>query len=472
MKRPVPTNADLDRMQWLADPYADATLAQVVAGATTPFEWARRIGELNDIIQKWATNGDVSTWTAPPGTPPYIAGPLATYVAAARLAPPPKWIVPERVDGAGRQFMDHGALSIILLHCASLPESYVVPDTATVLQATGELIHRVDHRIRATGAMIVPAMMVGGLTTMGGSGIAQVLKVRLIHAAIRCLILYDTPRSDAQPRRITKGPLDLPKIPVKFRHFAALYNLGDRWDLDLCGLPNNQEDLAYTLLTFSYVFLRSMDRLGIPFSAQEEEDYLLTWNVVGHYMGIDESLLMEDMDSAAELFSLIQQRGRGHLKQHPGKDARPVLGAALMTAMERVMPDGVFEPFPVLMTRYLIEPQSARDLGLDTRPIPAASQALFTTIITAARALDAIVRLFSPNFSMCRLIARAVGYRLICELMMNETEPLLLPDELQSHVEEVIAAWRDDPKAPRWMNALEDWFTTQGKWKKRVKSKK
>ena len=473
MTRPVPTNADLDRLQRIADPYADDTLAQIVSGAATHDEWVVRIGELNDIILAWNTNAEVAAWTPSTDTPAYIRAPLAAYVGAARLAPPPAWIEPCRVDRAGRLFMDHGALSIILLHCASLPESYVVPDTATVLHATGALEHRVDQRIRATGAMIVPAMMVGGLTTMEGSGIAQVLKVRLIHAAIRMLILGQTPGAAiAQKGIAARLPLNVGSFPCKIQHFAALYNLGAKWDLQRCGMPTNQEDLAYTLLTFSYVFLRSMRRLGIPFSHQEEEDYLHTWNVLGHYLGIDQSLLMEDMDSAKQLFSLIQRRGREHLAQHPATDVRPVLGAALMRAMEAVIPDGVFDPFPVLMTRELIESESARDLGLERRPIPARSRALFKVLLTGARILDALVRVFSPNFSMCRLIARAVGYPLICKLMMSQTRPLLLPDGLKAKVEGVIAQWAYDPKAPAWMNALEDRYTTPGPWTKRDPPKK
>lgn len=463
--RPLPTDADLDRMQWVADPYADDTIAQVLAGIARPADRVLRLGQLNDIVQSWKTNADVAGWTAAPGTPPYIAGPLAAYVQAARLAPPPAWIDPASAHRAGCQFVEHGALSITLLHCASLPESYVVPDMATVLQSTGKLIDRVDLRIRATGAMIVPAMMVGGLTTMEGAGIAQVLKVRLIHAAIRNLILGDTPSAVAPASSITRIKLDASLFPAKLRHFVALYNVD--WDLERCGLPNNQEELACTLLTFSYVFLRSMRRLGIPFSPQEEADYLHIWNVIGHYLGIDESLLVEDMDGAERLFFLLQRRGREHLKKHPGKDVRPALGAALMDAMEKAIPAGVFRPFPVLMTLFLMETDSARDLGLDQRPIPARSRRLFDRILAWARALDARVRRFYPDFSMCRLVTRAIGYRLTCVLMMSLVRDLLLPDALRPEAEKLIARWGRDPKASGWMNVLEDGFTTWGTWTKR-----
>jgi hypothetical protein len=77
--------------------------------------------------------------------------------------------------------MEYGALSVTMLFCSSLPECYVIPDLAAVLHATGQLETHTDYRIRATGAMIFPVMMAGGLTAPDGGGIAQILKVRLIH---------------------------------------------------------------------------------------------------------------------------------------------------------------------------------------------------------------------------------------------------------------------------------------------------
>ena len=43
---------------------------------------------------------------------------------------------------------DHGALSCILLFCASLPECYVVPDLSSVLHTTGQLEQNTEYRIR------------------------------------------------------------------------------------------------------------------------------------------------------------------------------------------------------------------------------------------------------------------------------------------------------------------------------------
>ena len=63
--------------------------------------------------------------------------------------------------------MDHGALSCILLFCASLPECYVVPDLSSVLHTTGQLEQNTEYRIRSTAAMIFPVMLHGGLSHRG-----------------------------------------------------------------------------------------------------------------------------------------------------------------------------------------------------------------------------------------------------------------------------------------------------------------
>jgi hypothetical protein len=462
---------DLDSQQWIADPHADDTVAAIVGdwtdeGATA--ERLRRIDALNAVIRTWQDNAGVAAWKADAAqTASGIGGPLERYVTAAQ--PLPEWANPVRIARAEQLFMDYGALSVAILFCASLPECYVVPDLAAVLHATGQLEERAEHRIRTTGAMIFPVMMEGGLAPSGGSGIAQVLKVRLIHATIRNLILRGAPEDAVARLRSANESAAAHVIPALAQvqpndtMSRALHVHG--WDLAACALPNNQEQLAYTLLTFSYVFLRSMRRLGIAFTPAEEADYLHAWNVAGHFLGIRRELMADTMEDAAELFALMQARGRADWQKRPvAEDPRPRLGAALMDAMKSVIPDGPFKSFPVLMTRWLIGSKSSRDLALDGR-VSWFSKALFVALIWTARAIDALVRLLFPGFSICRLITRAMGYRLTCALLMSQTQELSVPDRLRPGIRALIAQWGTDTKASRWMNALEDRVTTPGEWK-------
>ena len=102
--------------------------------------------------------------------------------------------------------------STTLLFCASLPECYVLPHLSEVLHVAGQLEEHTEYRIRQTAAMVFPVMMKGGLTTAGGGGVAQVLKVRLIHATIRHLILHGAPqeaRGRIEPQPVAGGPANL-----------------------------------------------------------------------------------------------------------------------------------------------------------------------------------------------------------------------------------------------------------------------
>ena len=51
------------------------------------------------------------------------------------------------------------------------------------------------------------------------------------------------------------------------------------------GLPINQEDMVYTLLTFSYVVIQGFNTMGYRMSDAERDSYIHCWNVVGCLMG-------------------------------------------------------------------------------------------------------------------------------------------------------------------------------------------
>lgn len=474
-------------MQWLADPHADDTVAAILGPWTAPApraaelaasaaeatadpetaERLQRIDALNAVLRTWQDNAGVAAWRGDAGQGiSGLAGPLETYVKAGQALPP--WADRERIARAEAVFMEYGALSVTILFCASLPECYVVPDLAAVLHATGQLEERAEHRIRTTGAMIFPVMMRGGLTTPGGAGIAQILKVRLIHATVRNLILRGPPLAAAAAMRFADAAgvsgvvPPLAAIQPGDSMSRALFVHG--WDLRACALPNNQEELAYTLLTFSYVFLRGLRRLGIGLTRTEEEDYIHAWNVAGHFLGIRRELMVDTMDEARALFERMQARGRAEWARRTGRpDPRPNLGGALMGAMESVIPDGPFKSFPVLLTRRLIEPESARDLGLDGR-VSWLSRVAFKMLMGTARGIDAVARLAFPDFSISRLITRAIGYHLMCALLMSQTRDLSVPNQLRPGIRALIARWGEDGQASKMMNRLEDRLTTAGDW--------
>lgn len=424
-----------------ADPPADDTVARMLAGADGPHALNERIAAINRELVRWDTNGGLSTWQPDPALDPRAAAALKDYLAGYQALP--DWADPARIARAEALFMDMSMLSCTLLFCASLPECYVLPDLSAVLHAAGQLEANTDYRVRSTAAMIFPVMLKGGMTTPAGGGVAQTLKVRLIHATIRHLILRGSPDES-----LGAGPVK-PLSPAGGGVYHVLYAHG--WDTARSGLPCNQEELAYTLLTFGYVFLRGLRTLRLGLEQQDEEDYLHAWNVLGHVLGIDRSLMAETMEQAAEQFAAMQAHGR-ELVRSP--DPRPALAAALMQAMDNEIPLRILKPFPTLLTRLLCGKDAKRDLALNGR-VSLVSRLLFTAGLVLVRSIDAVVRQFVPGFSISRMLTRALGYRLVSRFLMDQTRPLRLPDALLNQLGGATAAWNHDPKAPRWMNRLE-----------------
>lgn len=462
--------AELNAMQFDTDPLADDTMARILgpwpAGIPSPdaSQW-QAIAAVNRVFAVWTSNASLLQWNAQDvDVPPEIAQVLQDYVAAGQVLP--AWADPRKIQRAEQLFMEHGALSCILLFCSSLPECYVIPDLSSVLHTAGQLEQHTEHRIRSTAAMIFPVMLHGGLTQPGGSGIAQVLKVRLIHATIRNLILRGNPQ-DAKHRLRKDGVLPALPLPAQATPtmHQALYARG--WNLAVQGAPCNQEELAYTLLTFGYVFLRSMRRLGIGLAPADEEAYLHAWNVVGHVLGIDSALMVHNMHQGESLMGQMQARGRASPVQ---PDPRPALGVALMQTMANSIPWNIVKPMPSLMTHYLCGKETAHDLGLNQTHVPWSSRWLFWTVLLLARSVDTVVRLISPEFSLVRALTRVLGYHFMSRVLMNQTRPLQLPDQLLGQMDSAVANWSDDPKAPTWLNRLEDRLTTSGRWTLRRKA--
>jgi hypothetical protein len=426
------------------DPLADATIAAILgpwndAGPAAP-QW-QTIAQLNAEIGAWTDNAALANWRPAAATPPSVAAALRAFIDAAGALP--DWADPQKIARAETLFMDISLMSCTLLFCASLPECYVIPDLAGVLHVAGQLEQRADYRIRSTAAMLFPVMMRGGLTTSAGGGVAQTLKVRLIHATIRHLML----RGD--PATVSLDTVIVARMPEGPGMHKALYASG--WNVARDGLPCSQQELAYTLLTFGYVFLRGLRRLGIGLAHADEEAYLHAWNVTGHVLGIERALMPASMREAKALFAAMQAQGRA---SSYAPDPRPALAGALMAVMQNEIPFPRLKGIPVLMTRRLCGRATARDLGLSGR-VSLLSRFVFSAAMLIARAVDGVARLFVPDFSLSRLIGRLVGYQLMTRLLMDQTRPLKLPDALLNQVDATAQAWRADPKAPRWVNRLE-----------------
>lgn len=445
----------LDAMALQCDPLADQTIAAIAGPATEPGALAApalaRLGQASAWMQQWQTNGGLAAWLpADAQTAPAVAAALQDYLA--RGSALPAWTDPAKVARAEALFMAEGPLSCTLLFCASLPQCYVLPYLAKVLHASGQLEARTEYRVRQTAAMVFPVMMKGGLLDPSGSGIAQVLKVRLVHASIRHLILRGDPAlaNAAVP----------PGAPASRQSGMHQALLAQGWDVAAAGLPCNQVDLAYTLLTFSYVFLSGMRTMGLGLSRQDEEAYLHAWNVMAHVLGVRSDLMAHTMEEAQVQFERIQTWGQAHPVR---PDPRPALGQALVGAMARSIRLPFVRQLPVPMTQWLIGPLASRAIGVDLH-VPLITRLLFGTGRFLTGCVDGVVRLILPEFSLSRMFCRVIAYHMLSQFLLDQTRPIGLPEHLLNPMRKAIGDWSEDARAPQWLNALEGRLTTRGRW--------
>jgi hypothetical protein len=139
------------------------------------------------------------------------------------------------------------------------------------------------------------------------------------------------------------------------RHQIAAHRLWNpAWDR-----PINQEDLAATLLAFSWVCLDGLRQMGFQLSADETESYLHSWNVVGALLGIQESLLPRHEAHAEALARAFQRR------QYAACAEGQMMTQALVAMMQYHLPGNVFDAFPAALIRLLLGEEYADLLAVE-----------------------------------------------------------------------------------------------------------
>lgn len=298
------TDAFLDEMRQTGDPPADEVVATLFATGGVYRVW--------DLMKMLVENDHPAPEQLPPEMQQYLA-------ATSAMAP----VDPALVAGGQRLFERYGPEILLVLACYSLPASYAARKGVQVLYRTGYLNNRANHRLFETTQMVMDVMVPGGLDP-AGRGIRTVQKVRLLHAATRRLIVND------------------PERP---------------WDPDF-GVPINQEDLAGTLMVFTYIIIDGLEKLGIAPTAEEQQGYMETWKPIARILGIREELIPASMPAAKELCDTIQRR---QVQSCPEGKA---MTDALVQMMEHKQPPGPWRQWPAALMRHFLPPDVADGFGL------------------------------------------------------------------------------------------------------------
>lgn len=352
MAEPFPDRL-LDALRGTGDSPADQLIAHLG-------NLAGDVGELLTLLESLIRiNGieDLDALDLPADEKAHVAAFLA---ASAEL---PAWYDEGRVEIGVRMFEKHTFLAFVVLGCASLPACYCWRFEAEVLATTGALIDEVPRRIPETAQMVLDVMARGGLARAQagrapGPGIRAAIKIRLIHACIRYLQSHHFPE-------VAADDFEAPRASYLWPYVRGFRALGDR-------IPINQEQLAATHLTFSFIMLRGYRDVGIRLTEGEQQAYMHAWNIIGYLLGMNAEILekLGRVENASLLLDKIMQRNRE--ASEPGKTLEFALLHFMRINIQRLSPL-LFAlgagRWPKLITSCLIERATATAIGIEPGPL-------------------------------------------------------------------------------------------------------
>lgn len=241
----------------------------------------------------------------------------------------PDWANAKKMALGAEVFGDYGEMIVLSLFCAALPLCYSCANGAEVLYSTKRLTsealdYRIyNERIMKTAQFIMNVMAPGGF--IGNNNALQtVQEIRLIHGSIR----------------------------------YYLVNRAESWDTAKYGAPINQEDLTGTLMSFSYVSIDALAKMGMELSADQAEAFQHLWSVVGYVLGVKPELIPQSVDDARLITKVILT------DQGAESEAGTTLAAALVGYMDEVLLHNHLTTVTLIMIRYLIGDTKADLLGI------------------------------------------------------------------------------------------------------------
>jgi len=249
----------------------------------------------------------------------------ALFDAVARV---PVWVDWPTIERGGELLLRAGPLGGIVLALKSLVVGYTSPAGNKPLVFSGRLQEQAARRLNET-ARFVQATITPGAMRPGGEGWQITLKVRLIHAHVRRMILRS-----------------------------------GRWNEDW-GAPVNQHDEVGTSLLFSIIVLQGLRQLGMRFAPDDAEAYVQLWRWSGWLMGIDPELLPATEAEGVRLGEVIAAT-----QGEPDDDSRRLTRALLEAPLREARTRGEranarrLVRFSAAMCRELLGDEAAEKLAV------------------------------------------------------------------------------------------------------------
>jgi hypothetical protein len=210
----------------------------------------------------------------------------------------PSSLDPARAARGAEVMLDHATLVALVLLLKSLPSGYAAPRLATILHFTGNLEQRPYRRALGVLQMLVNLSRSGAFVP-GGRALVTGQKLRLLHAGIRHLVRRHVPDFEAR-----------------------------------FGAPVSQLDMVYTTMTFSVKVIDGLATLGVPLTAQQQDDYFHLWHSYGLLQGIRPEWMPADVSEGRALCRAYD----AELSEAATNPAGVALTAADLAMMRQLMP--------------------------------------------------------------------------------------------------------------------------------------
>ena len=307
----------LNGLRQQADPEADATIAEIVAGGEK--------GSVGPLFMMLKANDTPLPANAPQ--------PLKNFMASTAGLPP--GIDMARLQRGGQAFLRNGVPAVVVLLASSLPRGYAAPCLCEILSISKDLEGRPFDRLMGVVQLLVN-ISDGNAFQPNGRALITAQKLRLLHAGVR-------------------------RIAHRFRpEYQAKY-----------GVPVNHEDMLATIMAFSYLVIDGVHRLGLTMPPEQAEDLYYLWRVFAVLMGIhpagqphDDSYVPANLDEAAEFYASYVRRNNTSAALNPHG---PRLTLENLLMMQGLLPRPLrllgFRAAPRIVMTELLQPDELARVG-------------------------------------------------------------------------------------------------------------
>ena len=185
------------------------------------------------------------------------------------ISHPPDWWDPSFIDPGIRSFHRHSDMILQAFAAGVLVEGFTT-NIARSSIITGRLRDQGVRRLKNNNRHVIEIFWPQGLERQG-DGWKLSLRIRLVHAQVRRLL----------------------------RHAPD-------WEREAWGDPISAAHLAFAASAFSARLLKHSRRIGVPFSKEESDSFMMIWLYSAYLMGIPETILPHSEAEALKLYDVAR----------------------------------------------------------------------------------------------------------------------------------------------------------------------